>query len=308
MLSTYHPILELSNVTSYTYGAKIEGQMYTCHAGFVDFGHLFDYVDATAFYYYYLAKGLRPAPPGGGPSARGLNKQGDKLPIFKEGKMTLKQDVAKADWAITAASMAFDYSVAYEIVSYWQSGGGAHNSAFSPEDLISNYLGTRIAERALNLVGPGKTYDQAVREVVKIIIPLLGPRTKAQTLAAFTAIDGIWVKDAFGPTLPGGIRIPRIPLHDDRYLLRRNVNHRPVRPCYVSDPGIGCTGVPTFPTDIGNTFPDNIRDSYDAEYVIPSDKAPEAIAKLGKTIKKSDFTRLISDITTDPHVGVLCNF
>jgi hypothetical protein len=86
MLSTYHPILEQDNVTLYRHGEGITGQMYTCHAGFVDFGHLFDHVDVTAYYYYYLAKG-KPTPAPG----RGLNKKDDKLPIWDVGKIILKQ-------------------------------------------------------------------------------------------------------------------------------------------------------------------------------------------------------------------------
>lgn len=179
-------------------------------------------------------------------------------------------------------------------MTYWVSGAGQHNSSFSPEDLVSNYIGTRVAERAKK--STIKPFDAAVRSELKAVLQLLIPCTSAQTQAAFDAIDGIWAKD-----VNSGLLL--LLFSDDQWLLRRNVNRNPIRPCYVTAAGTGCAGAPAFPSELGTGYPESIRNTYDARYAV---FRSEAVGRLGSTMRKADFASLIADITNDPRVGALC--
>lgn len=279
MLSTYHDIFEEIDVLKYRWGDP-GGVMYTCNAGFLDFGHLFDFAEITTYYHHFLTKG-------------GANVPGKSFAGFWQDRVTIKSNIAASDRPTVAASITFDFSVFYEIMTYWVSGPGKHNSSFSPEDLVSNYIGVRVAERAVR--NTGMNISLAIRKELKAVLPLLGPRDTFQSQAAYAAIDGIWVKHVGG--------LIGFAFEDDDYLLRRNLNYRPISPCYVTAAGTGCTGSPAFPSDLGTSFPDNIRDSYDMEFTVWES---EAQTRLGKKVKRADFPRLVADIRADSRVGNLC--
>jgi len=275
-------LVESSQVTNYTYGGGKSGLMYTCNGGFIDFGHLFDNVDLTWYYNYYLTK-------------LGMNVAGKHFPLLKhngnpQGTVTIKAPIPAADCALTAASIAYDWSVYYEMKTYWEHDVGHHNSAFSPEDLVSNYTGVRISATALEKARttPGTKFHVAVNDELKRVLGLLGPRTKAQTHAALMEIDGKWVKNAnsfFGHALS-----------EDDYLIVRNFHYKSISPCFVSAAGIGCTGTPAYPSTLPLTFPPQIAGYYDVEYV------PDHLAiqnKLGTKVKKSNFASLIAAMETD---------
>jgi hypothetical protein len=246
MLSTAHRIFETPDVISYRKWDRAAGVMYTCNGGFLDFGHLFDFVEITDYYHHYLTKG-------------GRNRAGKTIPGLFGEEATIRQDISAADAPTVAASIAFDFSVFYEIMTYWVDGPGQHNSSFSPDDLVSNYIGTRVAERAKR--STIKTFDGSVRAELKAILQLLIPCTTAQTQAAFDAIDGLWAKDVNSGLLTSGFG-------DDKWLLRRNLNRNPIRPCYVTAAGTGCSGAPAFPSELGTGYPDSIRNTYDARYAV----------------------------------------
>jgi hypothetical protein len=280
MLSDYHDILDEADVTSsYTFGGGPTGIMYTCNGGFLDFGHLFDYVDLTLYYYHFLTKD-------------GANVPGKTIPLYhNSGTVTIKQNVPEVDRPTTAASIAFDFSVFYEILTYWRTGVGRHNSSFSPEDLVSNYLGTRVAERALK--AKGKKFDAAVNAELKLVLGLLLPRTKAQTDEALKAIDKIWVTDVRSMAA----------MNFEDYLKRRNFTFSSIAPCFVTAPAIGCTGTPAFPSSLGTSYPASIRDLYDVEYIVDH---PQPKAKLGNTVARGSFSSLITTIRADPGAGTAC--
>jgi len=53
-------------------------------------------------------------------------------------------------WEWTSrATRAYQESIFHEIESYWDHSTGEHHSAFSPEDFVSNYLGTYVASQAI---------------------------------------------------------------------------------------------------------------------------------------------------------------
>src|SRR5687768_15175118 len=118
MLTTGHGVFEQPDVVSYRKWDRAAGVMYTCNGGFLDFGHLFDFIEITDYYHHYLTKG-------------GRNRAGKIIPGLFGEETTIRQDISAADAPTVAASIAFDFSVFYEIMTYWVSGVGQHNSSFS---------------------------------------------------------------------------------------------------------------------------------------------------------------------------------
>ncbi len=283
----YSGIVEATILTPYTYRTNPKnGLIYTCNGGFIDTGHLLDHIDLTYYYYQVLTKG-------------GGNKPGT-FPIFatygKEGTVTIKSKVADADVPTLAASIAFDQSVFYEILTYWEMEalilrGGEHNSSFSPDDLVSNYTGTRIAERALKSIqsNPNTTFDNAVTAEIKTVFGLLKPCTATQTAAAFTAITNSWVGD------PNA----RLAINNDRYTRRRNFNYLNISPCYVTTAGTGCTGTPAYPSEIPTSFPAAITVAYDVEWSLVAGSEDKVKQKIGATVKKANFATLITAMKAD---------
>jgi hypothetical protein len=280
-------IIDPTTIKSYTFGMSLRGISYSCNGGFIDYSHLLDQLELTTWYYGFFT--------------RGRNKAGQSIDTFG-GKInapsfvTLKKDVPMDDGttaATVAASMAFDQSIFYEIDTYYDHFPASHNSAFSPEDLLSNYLGVRIAEKAFQAVkANGQVFDDAATQELHRVLNLLQPSTPAQTTAAFNAISGpnavsgMWVIDADS----------KLALRHDDYLRRRNFNYAPVSPCFVTAPGVGCAGTPAFPSsDIPNQFPSSITDYYDVTY-----STSDATKKvLGPSVKRSDFATVIAGIMTD---------
>jgi hypothetical protein len=273
VVPTLDQIIERSDILPFEFAEGAAGIMYTCNGGFIDFGHLLDQIELTHYYHHYLTKG-------------GANTETSTIPIygFDKGTVTFKQKVPEADRATTAASIVFDESVFYELFSYWILSPGMHNSGFSPEDLVSNYIGVRVAERALQ--STNKRFERAVDDELAAVLDLLEPRTKAQTQAAFDAINGTWVESTTS----------RLVFFDDDFLFRRNFNFSPISPCFVTAAGTGCSGTPAFPSSIPSSFPPTITDRYEAEFKVKND---DAKAKLGATVKRSEFANKLTAILTD---------
>jgi hypothetical protein len=123
-----------------------------------------------------------------------------------------------------ARSIAYDAGMGHEIVSYTQMSPGGHNSSFSPEDLCSNFLGTLIAERAINA---GGNFDAAVTRELNALIRDLNGQSKTETRRAFDLINGRWVD--WSSTR--GI----VSLNSDSYLKRRNFARMPFHAGHSSD-------------------------------------------------------------------------
>jgi hypothetical protein len=213
-------------------------------------------------------------------------------------KVTILQDIPDDDIEETAASIAYDQGVFHEISTYWDIGnatvqGGGHNSGFSPEDIVSDYLGARIAQRALGSAAIfDLTFDAAVTKDIQTVMRLLDTRTKAETHAAFQAIKQQgWVTDPNSDA----------EANTDGYLKRRNFNISTMKPCYVSAPGIGCTGTPAFPIEIATGFTTRVTDRYSIEFSTDFESAG-ARAKLGSSVKRSEFTTVVEAIRQDAKI------
>ena len=94
-------------------------------------------------------------------------------------------------WLPVAQSIAYDDGFGHEVVSYDEMTPGEHNSSFSPEDLCSNKLGTRIGAIALRSPDP---FDQAVTQALAAQVFAAGGVSKPETMRAFGNINHCWVE------------------------------------------------------------------------------------------------------------------
>jgi hypothetical protein len=202
-----------------------------------------------------------------------------------DGVITISKAVPEADKVDVVRSITYDQSVVHEIFTYWDSRAGFHNSAFSPEDLVSNFLGTYVAGIALK--GKG-SFNAAATKALNDLMTALNARPPAGTTQAFNKIAGVYV------TAPNDyLKL--------RFLKRRNFNVKEISPCII--PGItGCTST-TFPSTIPRKFDDRIKTYYDLEFTTPDDffarRFSKARAKIGVSLKLSGFDAAIDAIKAD---------
>lgn len=187
------------------------GIVYTGRAGFVDVGHTRDVTDLVAFAYQQIH------------AAAGV--PGTRI-ATSEGEATLTGAVAPREWLEVARSIAFDDALGHEILTYWVGrcgtlipAPGAHNSAFSPEDLCSNHLGTVVAQRALMA---GGTFATEAERALQALLTDLDAQPIAETRRAFGLVDRRWID-------------PATTFTDNCYLRRRNFGRTPFRAGHHSD-------------------------------------------------------------------------
>ena len=192
-----------------THGAADEanGLIYTGAAGFFDLGHARDTCDLTKFILDQINA------VGGAAGHRVATIHGDAL---------ITATIPAADRVAVARAICYDNSFAYEIWTYdLRTLPGQHNSAFSPEDLPSNYFGTLLAADA---IAAGGSFNAAVTTALTTMINSLAPQTVAESLNAFNLIRSRWVNF----TGPNSI------LSQD-YLRRRNFDRIPWKTSHPSD-------------------------------------------------------------------------
>jgi peptidoglycan hydrolase-like protein with peptidoglycan-binding domain/subtilisin family serine protease len=180
------------------------GIIYTGKAGFVDIGHVRDIADLTAFVYQQIH---------GASGAAGTRIS------TTEGVAVLNTAVPPGEWLEVARSVSFDDSLGHEIASYHTIVPGGHNSAFSPEDLCSNFLGTLVAARALT----GGNFPAEVERQIQSLLASLDAQSLKETRAAFALINGRWVVRGL------------LGIADPRYLRRRNFTRTPFKAGHASD-------------------------------------------------------------------------
>lgn len=241
------------------------GLIYTCLGGFIDLGHLRDFADLTRIYYYGLLKL---------PTKNGFIKKGTLIPLYEthggfDGVAVVQQDIpaGKDDvdpLILVARSLAYDVSVFYEISTYpviTIFKPGAHASAFSPEDLVSNLLGTHVAANAIIKMVKGEmemktaVFDTEVTRELLALLKILKSRDSEDTIKALNSISDRWIRS--------GVIVPGL---DTRHLKRRNFEYKVIEPWIVS--GIENCGSPPFNfpdnMDIDRQLPESTRSSYNA--------------------------------------------
>lgn len=201
-----HPLSLRGATTIGGHGASQPGVVYTGRAGFVDFGHLWEVADITAFAYQQIHAA-------GGASGTRVRAA--------EGEATLTSVAAAREWMDLAQSIAFDDAFSHEIATYTVMSPGGHNSAFSPEDLCSNFLGTLVAARALTA---GGTFATEAESQARSLLTSLDAQNETETRASFARISTRWVD------LSLTFAITR-----DGYLRRRNFTRDPFKTGHPSD-------------------------------------------------------------------------
>jgi hypothetical protein len=132
-------------------------------------------------------------------------------PEFLRGHDPVSLTMAIAQW------LAFQLSIWHEIATWygWSAVPGYPEklSAFSPEDLYSNLLGTKIAvAAAFERAARSETlYDRSVDAWLRAVVDFLGPASKETAIEAMRSLEGVWWKAA--------ARLP-----DPGVVLRRNLS------------------------------------------------------------------------------------
>ena len=227
------------------------GLIYSGKGGFLDLGHIRDMIDVTKFVFDQInAATTFPAT---------VNSA--------HGEATIPSKLSPEMVLPVARLIANDDGFAYEIMTYWMTGVGTHNSAFSPEDLCSNNLGTLVAERAILA---GGNYNTAATNELKTCITSLDPQSPAESRAAFNLIKSCWVN----------FSTPRDVL-SNTYLRRRNLTLLPWKTGHKSD-----AATPPFVT----CCPPSARGLYQYTHT------------LARTIKDKDFPAEMLAIRSDASV------
>jgi len=176
------------------FDAEHNGLVYTCRGGFIDTAHVRDYVDWALFFAAQIgrraAEGGEIALPDEGGRRRVVVRP---LPPELVERYGFKQSVtALAQW------VAFQASIWHEIATWfgWASvpGFSERASAFSPEDLYSNMLGSKLMlaitarREALNEF----SYNRAVDGWFGRALELLGAVPRGLGNEVTRSLDGLW--------------------------------------------------------------------------------------------------------------------
>jgi hypothetical protein len=175
-------LIESTGLGTHQGSNERNGIFYSGAAGFIDLGHLRTYCDA-AYWAYDQIRALK-----GFPGTIGT----------PDGGATVTRSIPVSLWTAVARDIAFDDGLGHEIFTYWIAGPGAGNSAFSPEDLCSNHLGTHVAEVAINSLAasPGVSYQAAVTVVLDRTLQTLKAQPLAETRKAWGRIANCWMGES----------------------------------------------------------------------------------------------------------------
>ena len=191
---SYIPGAKLNHLTSveimgnhHYLGDKEEknGVLYTRRGGFLDIGHLRDYIDWTA-YLYNLAKKSQQD---GAILIQLAFEAGEKSLIINVPANENEEDVINL-----AGRIAYDLSIWHEITSWFGATAvplvSEKFSSFSVEDAYSNLLGTKIGAKAILSDLP---YEQAVTKMIQeTLSDLEVVPAKEETIQAFEAVRNVW--------------------------------------------------------------------------------------------------------------------
>jgi uncharacterized repeat protein (TIGR01451 family) len=174
-----------------TFYQRNNGIIFTARLGWLDIGHIKFHMKVTLSIYEQLKKsngnkGTIIVPDGGNSG---------------ETKFVLKKDVAEKDFAAAAASMSWDDGQAYEtwtaspdqeahpVPGYW-------NSAFSPEDLVSDRVGTILARDYLASGKPLKDFATAMDGSLKTMFKEVGAVSRDDAITVWDKyVENKWSKN-----------------------------------------------------------------------------------------------------------------
>ena len=279
------------------FGRERNGLVYTCRGGFIDTAHVRDYADWAIF---LAARIARIALEGG---AIELPDEGGRrrvvvraLPRSMVERHGLRPSVANlAQW------LAFELSIWHEIATWygWSSmrGFSERASAFSPEDLYSNLVGTKLMLAVVyqSQARSEFAYNHAIDAWLAAALELLGavPRELGREVTA--AVDGLW--------WDSGRRLP-----DPRLVLRRNLGiASPIRPWLPPDRVLSeglrhelheACGGDLAPIDFANpAVRDGVALAKQVTLEIEVDDdlaAQETFASRGRRVSQADFPAIVA--------------
>ena len=281
------------------FGRERNGLVYTCRGGFIDTAHVRDYADWAMF---LAARIGRMALEGGSielPDEGGSRRVVVKaLPPAMVERQGIRPAVANlAQW------LAFDLSIWHEIATWygWSSmrGFSERASAFSPEDLYSNLLGTKLMLAVVyqSQARSEFVYNHAIDAWLAAALELLGavPRELGREVTA--AVDGLWWDST-----------RRLP--DFGLVLRRNLGiGSPIRPWLPPDRALteelrrelheACGG-DLAPIDFANPpVRDGVAlaDLVTLEIEVDDDlAAQEPFASRGRRVSQADFPAIVAAV------------
>jgi len=176
------------------FGRERNGLVYTCRGGFIDTAHVRDYADWAIFLAARIARialagGTIELPDEGG-SRRVVVRP---LPASAIERYGLRPVVVNlAQW------LAFELSIWHEIATWygWSSvpGFSERASAFSPEDLYSNMVGTKLMLAVVyqSQARSEFTYNRAIDAWLAATLGLLGAVPRDLGREVSVAVDGLW--------------------------------------------------------------------------------------------------------------------
>jgi hypothetical protein len=292
LLTPDGPIFDNDSPLDHVYGTDhgdAKGIVYTCHAGFVDLGHTRDLIDLTRYYYDQLKRS-------GGAKGKKLNSF--NYQALLGANIEIRNTIPSTDLVAVAGRLAYLESVLHEIESYWWIAPigpwpGYHNSAFSPEDLVSNHLGAIVGMQAIRGVEAG-TYidfnDAATKELLVVLGAVGGANcTRARTLQAFDKVELHWFTRGY----------PKwylITLYRRNFGVGGDTNQPDP---WIVDEVTGCAA-PEWPATIPKTWSLALDTYCDIEYSLPVRTAPLMVkAQLGETVSNTVFDGLVNNVRTD---------
>lgn len=169
-------------------GGQTEGNgiIYTKSGGFIDMGHLRDCADWTAYLYTLI-------------SSKSGSGEGIKLNLGIEGgaktlNISPVPENGAVDFYELAGRITYDISVWHEIGTWFGTSYiptvPERFSSFSPEDLYSNLLGTKIGILALKSDLP---YEEAMTQlIVSTMDSLKAVTTSEETYFAMENVEDMW--------------------------------------------------------------------------------------------------------------------
>ncbi len=175
------------------FGSERNGIIYTSHGGFIDTAHVRDSADMTVWLFTHLLPEL-----GQAFMLRPEDELAQRRIVFRSFTPPSSPGERYALAAWMAAYIAFQLAAWHEIAQWYgfESVPGFPEaiSAFSPEDLYSNLLGTRLA---VSLILDGQTatpdmYNAAMQTALNQALNQLGARPENITRFHFDMLDGRW--------------------------------------------------------------------------------------------------------------------
>lgn len=161
------------------------GILYTKRGGFIDFGHLRDIIDWTAYLYNLEKKSQQE-----GRISLHLGFEAGVKSLVMKIPATEKEE----DLLTIAGRIAYDLSIWHEITSWFGASAvplvSEKFSSFSLEDAYSNLLGSKIAAEAIKSDLP---FEEAVTQIIKrTLTELEAVPTRQESFQAMEDVRDIW--------------------------------------------------------------------------------------------------------------------